>query len=486
MKQAANIRWNSFFSLLSAGIQLLSNALLFLGVARFYGPEIFGQFATAHLLATLFLTIADFGLDVLFTTEVARQRLEVESLLRRFFSTKIVLSVFAVVGMCGIPFVHDFSVNTQHLIYIFSFSVAFTALTNFFFALFKGFEQLQHQTRISLLQNLVLLLALLGSVFLKASIEWFAAIYTGTRLLGLGAAVITAKRLVKLPAITINIAEWKQVMKQGWSFGVHLVCTMVFFQIDTFLLSLWKGDYAVGIYQSVIKLVGLSLVLPDVIINALLPVLSRFHHEDQVRWAQLGKLLNKTLLLIALPIALTFAVYADPLLALLYGAEKFTAAAAIMRVAALIIVLRFALETYSIMLLTAGRQLSRMTITMVITAAALAFNLYVVPQYGAYGAVWVAVITNLFLALGFMLALRPLFAQWTWDWHYLLPVAVTTLVSFILWKTPALTIWYGLPLAFVVHGLVVYFIGYTKSERQIIFVRPNAVAYAPDARFRSR
>ena len=474
MPQAAQIRWNSFFSLLSAGIQLLTNALLFLGVARFYGLEVFGQFTTAHLLATLFLTIADFGLDVLLTTEVARQPSEAASLLRRFFSTKLALSIFAIAGMCGITLVHDFSDGARRLIYIFSFSVAFTALTNFFFALFKGFEQLQHQTRIAFVQNLVMLTALLVCVFYQASIEWFAGVYTGTRLLGLGAAALTAKRLMRLPAFTINVAEWMQVLKQGWSFGVHLVCTVVFFQIDTFLLSLWKGDHAVGIYQAVIKLVGLSLILPDVIINALLPVFARFHREDQAQWRQLGKLLNKTLLLLALPIALALAVYADPLIALLYGGEEFAAAVPIMRVAALIIILRFVLETYSITLLTSGRQLSRMAITMLVTAAAIALNIYVVPHYGAYGAAWVAVITNLLLALGLMLAQRSLFSQWTWDWHYLAPIAVTFVVGLILMKMPDITIWYGLPLALVVHGLVTYFIGYTKAERQMILARSQA------------
>jgi len=472
MKQAAHIRWNSFFSLLSAGIQLLTNALLFLGVARFYGPEVFGQFATAHLLTALFLTVADFGLDVLLTTEVARQRSNANHLLRRFFSAKLLLSGLAVLGMCGVAFVPDFSAGTRRLIYIFSLSVAFTALTNFFFALFKGFEQLQHQTRIAFVQNVTLLLALIVLGFFTAPIEMFAAVYTGTRLLGFCVAAITAKSLVRLPTFTINIAESKKVMGQVWSFGVHLVCSMIFFQLDTFLLSLWKGDYAVGIYQSVIKLVGLLLVLPDVIINALLPVLSRFHGEARAKWEQLGKLLNKTLLLLALPIALAFFVYADRLIPILYGAEKFAAAVPIMRAAALIIVIRFVLETYSVMLLTAGRQLIRMIIAIIVTVAALALNVYVIPTYGAYGAVWVAILTNLFLALSLMLALRPLFLQWTFDWHYLAPILATIVLSAILWKT--VSIRYGLPLAFVIHGWVVFFLGYTKAERQMIFSRTSA------------
>lgn len=135
MELAARIRRNSFFSLLSSGIRFLTNMFLFLGIARFYGPEIFGQFTTAHTLATLFLLLADFGLDLLFTTEVAKQRGEVERLFRSFAAVKILFSSVAVIGMCLIPLMHNTSAATRQLIYIFSLSIACNALMNFFFRL---------------------------------------------------------------------------------------------------------------------------------------------------------------------------------------------------------------------------------------------------------------------------------------------------------------------------------------------------------------
>ncbi|MBU1298287.1 MAG: oligosaccharide flippase family protein, partial [Bacteroidetes bacterium] len=68
------IRHNSFFSFLSSFTRLLTNFLFFIGIARFYGAEIFGSFTAAHTLSLLFLYLADFGLDLMLTTQVARSK----------------------------------------------------------------------------------------------------------------------------------------------------------------------------------------------------------------------------------------------------------------------------------------------------------------------------------------------------------------------------------------------------------------------------
>jgi O-antigen/teichoic acid export membrane protein len=476
MEQAKRIRWNSFFSLLSSGIRLLANVLLFLGVARFYGPEAFGQFTTAHTLSTLFYIFADFGLDVLLTTEVARRRGDADRLFRSFFAAKLSLAGFAVIGMGLIALTFDFSAPTRWLIFIFSFSVVFNALTYACFALFKGFEQLQYETQGTFVFNLLLLVALVLLGILRAPIWMIAVAFTGTRALGFIMAAKIAKRLVRLQPPRFGLAEFKDVMRRASVFGMHLIFEMLYFQSDTLLLSWWQGDYAVGIYQAVMKLVILILVLPDVAINALLPVLSRLHAEDELRSARLGGLLNKTLWLLGLPVALIFFVYADDLIAILYGREQFAPAIPIMKIAGLVIITRFFFAAYGVMFATSGRQQVRMFIMIGATIFSLALNAYAIPRYGAYGAILVSLTANLFVAAAFILASRSLFVQWTFNLNYILPGALTLILAFMLWKSASWPIWYGLPGALILYAGIFYFIGYNKNERQMVFGGMEALA----------
>lgn len=471
MELAARIRWNSLFSLLSSVIRLCTNVFLFLGLARFYGPEAFGQFTTAHTLSTLILLLADFGLDLLFTTEVARQRNQASRLFQSFAALKLLFAGIAVAVMWLIPVVHTFSAATRGLILIFSLGVACNAGMNFLFALFKGFEQLHHETRISLAANSVLLTLLILLGTLHAPIWLVATIFTGTRALGFILAAIKATRLLPLPVPKLNAAVWKEVMRDGWVFGVYLLCGTLFFQLDVLLLAFWQGDYAVGIYQSAMKLVALTLALPEIANSVFLPLLSRYHDENKEKWERIGRLLNKTLWLCALPIGLVFFVYAEPLIRILYGAERFAPAVPLMRVAAIIVILRFAWEAYGLMLTTSGRQFEKMIIVVAATILTLALNAYAIPRHGVYGAAIVALITNSFVAAGFVLRARTFFVPWTLEIRYMLPGAMTLVLGAVLWFLPDLKTSPGLLAALAFYVLTVYFAGYTKEERQIMFGR---------------
>jgi O-antigen/teichoic acid export membrane protein len=140
-------------------------------VARFYGPVQFGQFTTAHTLAVVFTLFADFGFDLLLTTEIGRDRQSVSYITPRMLGLKIVLTLVASLLMCAYPLVQTFSRETQVLIYIFSMYLFFSALQNFAFAFFRGHDELHHESQITLIINVALLVTLLiialtgGSVY---------------------------------------------------------------------------------------------------------------------------------------------------------------------------------------------------------------------------------------------------------------------------------------------------------------------------------
>ena len=85
MIDAVVIRRNTVFSFAAALIRMLATMLMFVGIARFFGPQAFGQFALAHTYLTIFYIIADFGIDILLMTELAYRREETAKYIQRFF-----------------------------------------------------------------------------------------------------------------------------------------------------------------------------------------------------------------------------------------------------------------------------------------------------------------------------------------------------------------------------------------------------------------
>ena len=141
MSEATRIRRNSLFSFLSISLRLIANVVVFWIIGSHYGPKVFGQFTTAQTIAAIFILFADFGLDVLLTTEVAQNRKDAANIFQRFYSIKIIFCLIALIAMWVLSLVNNFSPTSKLLIFVFSFYVVLTTLTNFLNALYKGFEK---------------------------------------------------------------------------------------------------------------------------------------------------------------------------------------------------------------------------------------------------------------------------------------------------------------------------------------------------------
>jgi O-antigen/teichoic acid export membrane protein len=476
--QASRIRWNSLFSFLSQFIRLLTNFFLFVGIARFYGPEAFGQFATAHTLSTIFLLFADFGFDMLLSTEIAHQRGRASDLAQKYFSLKVLFALTATIAMFVVPYFRSFTPQTKLLVQVFSFYVLFSALNNFFFALFKGFEQFQHEMKISFWTNLALLILLIALGLAHAPLAIIAFFFVGTRIIGLVFGARIAFRLARFDVFRIDLTGWKEAWRHVSIFGLHYIFGNLFFMLDTLLLAFWKGDHGVGIYQAVFKLAVLVLLVPDIAINTLMPVLSRFHGEDEERWNSLGRLLSKTLFLLGLPISMILFVYAEQIIAVVYGRGAFFESVPILRIFALIVLVRFSVETFALMLTTSRRQLVRMWIVIVGTGINVGMNLYFIPKFGPYGAALVSLATNLLAGLGYIVSMPNAFVQWMVNARNLILLVVTILISLVIWNVRTLPLWYTGPAAVIIYGLVFYFIGYTKEEWKMILSREKYISIA--------
>jgi O-antigen/teichoic acid export membrane protein len=265
-------------------------------------------------------------------------------------------------------------------------------------------------------------------------------------------------------------------MPQITIFGIHYLFGSLFFQLDTLLLALWKGDHDVGIYQSVFKFVSFALIFSDIAVNAFMPTLSRFNDMKQERWEMLGELLNKTLFLIALPITLTMFVYAEQIIYLIYGNNSFTDAVPLLRIFSLIILIRYSVETYALMLTTSRRQTTRMTIVVTATVINFLLNVYFISNYGVYGAALVSLVTNILVGLGYIIATRNLFTKWLLTYKTMLPLCFTITVGVLLWKLPQMNFIVTVPLVIIGMCVFSYYVGFTKEERKTIFLFKSGVS----------
>lgn len=402
---------NLFFSLFAVTFRLVANVFVFWLLARGYDPYIFGQFTFAHSLATTLIVIADFGFDVFLTTEISATKKNIQSIFWNLFSYKLLFTSFSMSGMLVFAALLNASINTKVLVFLFSFFLASTTLTNFMYALFRGLENLGYEMKVSMIMNSILVVILPILLILKTNIIIIAAVFITSRILGLILAYNYSSQLIGKVCFRDMFQGYVQIRKKMLVFGIHFVFSFLFFQLDTILLLLLKGEYDTGIYQAVFKFVMLPLAIPEIIINVLLPVLTRLFTENKEEWVRVGNLLNKSLLLIIVPISLTLFIYSDELVELVYGA-KYLSASPVLKIYSIIILVRFFLEPFALMLTTSARQYIRLYTVVIATILNLVLNLFLIPIAGIKGAAIVSLITNIFVGLTYIVFNKEVLKAW--------------------------------------------------------------------------
>jgi O-antigen/teichoic acid export membrane protein len=459
---------NTLFNFLSTSIRLGTNLLLFICIARYYGIEDFGYFTTAHTFATLFLVLADFGFDMLVTLEVVQNRNTIHIIARTFLSIKIVIVSIVVVMMVIVTSVSNINPTTRSLLTIFIGYVIFSTLTTFFFAVFKGVERFYYETAISAFTNSIALILLILCGMLHLPLYTFAIIFIFTRLIAFILAIYFSARVIPKYWFHFSLKEGSVVWKKVAVYGLYFLCGNLYYQADTVVLALCKGETQVGIYQAVFKIAALTLVIPDICAGILLPSLSRLYLEEKSQWIRIGHMMFKLLFIAGFSIAIVSLVFAEPLLQAIYKINVFQDSIPVMRIFALIIFIRFISEPFGILLTTSGQQSKRLVIIIFATIINLTLNIIVIPSYGVNGAALVSLFTNIFVGLAYLVASAKFSLEWFNDHRlWFLVVSLSIITSIVIYEKLYDNIVYGV-IVFIICLISGFSIGSSKKERRSI------------------
>jgi len=454
---------NSLFLFFTQAIRLLTNIFIAVGIARLYGPEAFGQFSIAYTIATICIVIADFGFDVLLTTEIANNRDNAAQIGRKYFSMKLIFALISCAIMLTVPSLQTFSVQSRTLIYALTLFVLFTTLTNFFNAIFRGFEKFYYETKISFITNLIFLILLVVFGILKLPLIYVMLLFVITRLLGVILSVQKAISLVGANFIGIDFDEWRNIVNRILIYGLHFIFGNLFFQLDTILIGIWKTDNDVGIYKSAFNIMLLILILSDIAFSTMLPVLSRLYYENFEKWKILSRLYFKVFLLTVLPISIVVFFYSEQIISIIYGHKLYKEAIPILKIFSIIIFFRFIGEPYAMMLTTSRHQYFRMVIVIVATFASFMLNYFIIPAYGILGAAFVSIGINIVVCIAYIFSNKQSYVRWLFESRVLVVLTLAMIMIILLSLNHALALAIILTIVYIP---LAYFVGFSNDDRQ--------------------
>lgn len=367
--------------------------------ARYLGVEGFGILSLALSLTGIFGVFTDLGLTTLTAREVSRDKSLANKYIANTFIIKILLALFTFGLIALVVYFLDYPETTKNVVYLITFSVIFGAFTGIFNSIFQAFEKMEYMSLNIILNAVLMLTGVLTVIYYGLGILALSSVYFFSGLITLLITFITYSWKFFIPKIHLDLKFWKPTIKEASYFGISSILVVIYFYIDSVMLSIMIGNTAVGIYNAAYRLVLVLVFIPSILVTAIFPLMSQ-HFESSKKLLKLEYEKSvKYLFIVSTFIFIYGFIFADKIILIMYGEGYSTSIAALQ---ALIFVVPIIFLTYLFGNILGAVNKQRI-VTIVACANALlnvGLNLILIPKFSYIGASIATVATE---GLGFIL-----------------------------------------------------------------------------------
>lgn len=397
---------NAAVKLLSELIGRVATFVLALWAARELGEAGFGLYNYGLALGFVLAQVADMGLQVLMTREVAMNGMEARPAVQAALRLKLLLSLPVVLLLMllagGRPFLVQFSFVCLGLAMLLQTFLEFVAYV------FRGQQRLREEGQ--LLAAARLLTAGVGGLTL----------WLGGGLLGLALATLLAVGLMvawglwrmrqegwlaRVVAETSATAMGWSLLRQALPLGVATFLSIAYTRLAIFVLEARLGEAAVAHYSAAQRLVEPTQILPAALLAAVFPALAQAMGQEPARARRLGRNSTALLALAGGGLALFFWLAAPYLMPFLYGPE-FGEASAVLRWLGLSILPAYVNFSLTHLLIARGQQLYLSLLTGIMLVLHTIVTWQLSPLWGAPAAAISVIMAELLLLAGCLLVLQ--------------------------------------------------------------------------------
>lgn len=369
-------------------IGMTATLVVGLYIARYLGPERFGQFCFALSFVALFSFVANLGLDQIAVREFVEGVYPKRIILGTIFFLRIsgavlILILFAV--FLGV--IIDNRIN-RLLIWIISASFIFDSfnIIDLYFQsqVLAKYAALANVVRSILSSTIKVLLVING-----AGLIWFAvAVCFDSIIL---AAILYLmlwlhdKKLSLKWSISLKLSQ--DLLIEAWPLAISGLVATLYMKIDQVMLMKMTDSATVGLYGAAARISEAWYFIPTIMLKSLFPAIINLKKNCQniykVRLQQLHDMLS----LIAIIISLVVLLYSNQIIFLLFG-EKYLGSAAILSVHIWAGLMVFPGNIRAHLVVIENRQIVALIFRSIGAVLNIILNYIFIPKYGAIGAAW--------------------------------------------------------------------------------------------------
>lgn len=391
--------------------RVIVNALGFFVLAlltRMLGPDGFGHYSTIFAILFFVVAASDVGLATLLTREISRPLADEARIVGLLVTLRLIIVVLAtVVGGLVVWFL-PYPPLIRAGVLIASLGIISQSISQMLMGIFQKHLRIAWVALADIMARLIQLLGL--AVLMRYGMEYLQPVLwvnVIAEVVHIAILSIAARRLVPF-VLMIDVEYWKAMLRTAFPIAASLVFTLIYFKIDTIMLSLMRTPAEVGIYGVAYKVLEVIIFFPAMYIGLIMPFLSKHAHE-RTEFLRIFWRAFRVLTLGAVATVAGLILFAGPIMHLI-GGGAFAGSASVLQILSLGIGLIFLGNLGGNAIIALDLQRQAMWAYGAGAVLNVVLNLVFIPKYGYYAAAWTTVATELVVTGGMFWLIRK---KWT-------------------------------------------------------------------------
>lgn len=375
---------NTGFMAASTLVRLLSSLVLFIALARLFGPEDFGRLFYNFTLATVFLLPLEYGFAPQLLREIGRAPADAPQIMGRTLIAKFLLC-----GVVLLLVLLYFALLPERRGEALLFSLLLSAsvlgsFSDFLLVAFRGVGKFDAETRIALASSVLHFVLICAMALAGASLLFIGVGFVLSRLLGLWLAWRGYQRIIGALAWRgLGLRSALSTLRGSFAYAVDSGFTSFFQQVDTLIVNHYLGPAGVGIYQAGMRFLQGAMQFAPVLGNVYLPTLAgKLGQPEELK--RLSVKLNLQMLGMGVAGWVGFGVLGGTLSSLIYG-DRYAELVPLWPYIGLLMLLRYVAASQGVLLTASGAQKVRVWAQMAALALLAGSAPLLIGRYGLAG-----------------------------------------------------------------------------------------------------
>ena len=184
-----------------------------------------------------------------------------------------------------------------------------------------AYEKMQYQAYVEIVTNIFVSFSVFVALYMGYSLIVIATLFIMGGIVKFCLSFAVLKKHFTVPKLLLDVPRILDMLKRAYPLGFALIFVMIYYRIDTVMLSLMKTERDVGIYNAAYMIFMGLAAIPSVILPAIFSNLSKFYYSSFSKLKNMY--LYSLLFFICLGLLIAIAGYqlSDRLIIVLYGSE---------------------------------------------------------------------------------------------------------------------------------------------------------------------